>query len=127
MVEILVHPLALARRAQREEGLLAYALLTAEAEKLAQEWGEQVGTCAALQLRLLQILWAGLNNRLGNGWIEADPEWKVLQQRFIAVTQQAQIHHCKPCYREAAALLVLWEQSHGPLLLLWGVAQNLAA
>jgi len=125
MALVLEHPLTATRRAQREEALLAYAILTAEAERLAQEKGSLVGTSAALQLRLLVMLWHGLNSRLGNGWIEAEPEWEKLRQRFIAVTEQGATPHRLPTHREAMALLIPWEITYDQQPLLRRVAQNL--
>ncbi|MCA3243925.1 MAG: hypothetical protein INF43_01285 [Alphaproteobacteria bacterium] len=127
MAEILEHPLAERRRTTREQALLCYRLLTEQVELLERKWGRWVGGAAAVQLRLLLTLWHALNTQLGNGWIEADPEWEALRQRFTAVTSQAEPPNRQPSYREARAQIGYWELSHGPLLLLHRAAQNIPA
>jgi hypothetical protein len=125
MGEVLEHPLAAARRAEREEALLSYATLVAYVEELAAKWGRLTPTAVCVQLRLARMLWLGLNSALKNGWIEAEPAWEALRRRFTAVTEGAAPPHRQPGYREAHSLIVVWELRHGPLPLLRQAALNL--
>lgn len=82
--------------------LECYAALTRQAQILEQRHGDRVREAAALQLRILAILWARLNSRTASARFENNPPWEALREDFFAIVGGSKPHR-EPHDREIHA------------------------